>query len=218
MSERELLDEQVAYYRARAAEYDATSMPEGDPFAAHDEAIRTALRGLAPVGRVLEIAAGTGAWTGLLADIADDLLVTDASPEMLGIARDRVGERPNAHYEIRDAFEMPPTHEFDLVAFSFFLSHVPPDRFEAFWSTLEGVVAPGARVFFVDEGRHFMWREDWIDENEGIVRRTLVDGTVHRAVKVLWEPDELARRLAGIGWDASVAVEGPFYWGLASRR
>ncbi len=50
------------------------------------------------------------------------------------------------------------------------------------------------------------------------MRRTLVDGTPHRAVKVLWEPDALARRLAEIGWDASVTREGPFYWGLASRR
>ncbi len=69
-------------------------------------------------------------------------------------------------YEVRDAFELPPTHEFDLVTFGFFLSHVPLDRFEGFWRTLEGVLAPGARIFFVDEGRHFLWREDWIDEQE----------------------------------------------------
>ena len=137
---------------------------------------------------------------------------------MLAIARDRVGERPTVRYEVLDAFELPPTHEFDLVAFGFFLSHVPPHRFEEFWRMLEGVLAPDGRAFFVDEGRHFLWREEWIDEDAGVVRRTLVDGTVHRAVKVLWDPSTLERRLAEIGWDASVTVEGPFYWGLASHR
>jgi demethylmenaquinone methyltransferase/2-methoxy-6-polyprenyl-1,4-benzoquinol methylase len=218
MSDRDLLDGQIAYYRARAAEYDATSTPPGDPFAAHDEAVRTALRGLAPAGRVLELAAGTGAWSGVLADIADDLLVTDASPEMLALARARMGERPNVRYEVRDAFTLAPAEPFDLVAFGFFLSHVPPDRFEEFWRTVADVLAPGGRTFFVDEGRHFLWREDWIDEDAGVVRRRLGDGTAHRAVKVLWEPDALEHRLAEIGWNASVAPEGPFYWGLASPR
>ncbi len=213
-----MLDEQVAYYRARAAEYDATSTPPSNTFASHDEAVRASLQALAPRGKVLEIAAGTGVWTALLADMASEVLVTDSSAEMLALARAKVGERDNVRYEVRDAFELPATHEFDLVAFGFFLSHVPQDRFEAFWHGLRGAMAHGGRAFFVDEGRHFLWREEWIDEEAGIVRRTLVDGSVHRAVKVLWEPDALERRLAEIGWDASVKGEGPFYWALASPR
>ena len=63
-SERELIEEQIAYYRARAAEYDATSpSPEGDPFVDGATATRDALRAFAPRGRVIELAAGTGQWT-----------------------------------------------------------------------------------------------------------------------------------------------------------
>lgn len=105
----------------------------------------------------------------------------------------------------------------DAVFFGFFLSHVPEARFGAFWSLLDRLLAPRGRVLFVDEGRHFLWREDWIDEDAGIVRRHLADGTVHRAVKVLWEPLELEARLRELGWDASVRTEGPFYWGTAGR-
>jgi demethylmenaquinone methyltransferase/2-methoxy-6-polyprenyl-1,4-benzoquinol methylase len=94
---------------------------------------------------------------------------------------------------------------------------VPPDQFARFWGGIAGALAPGGRVFFVDEGRHFLWREDWIDEGAGIVRRTLVDGTEHRAVKVLWEPAALEARLRAFGWSASVTSEGPFYWGVANR-
>ena len=78
--DRELIDEQIAYYRARAGEYDATSMPEGDPLEAHADRIKAALRASPARGRVLELAAGTGQWTGVLAETADELLVTDASP------------------------------------------------------------------------------------------------------------------------------------------
>jgi ubiquinone/menaquinone biosynthesis C-methylase UbiE len=213
---RDLLDEQIAYYRERAGEYDATSMPDGDPYAVHAEAIRSAVRETA-AGRVLEIAAGTGQWTGLLADIADELLVTDAAPEMLDLNRAKVGERPNVRYEVVDAFALPASHAFDTVFFGFFMSHVPPRRFETFWCVLEDLTAPGGRVVFVDEAAPGISDEDWIDRPAGIVRRRLQEGSVHRAVKVVWEPAALGERLRGLGWNASVHPAGPFYWGSASR-
>lgn len=216
MTDRTLLDDQITYYRARAAEYDATSMPEGDPYAVHGNAVRQAFRASAPVGRVLEIAAGTGQWTGLLAELADELVATDASPEMLEINRAKHADH-DVRYEIADAFTLGATHDFDMVFFGFFLSHVPPSDFDAFWGIVEGLLMTGGRVFFVDEGRHFEWREDWIDEAAGVVRRPLTDGTVHRAVKVLWRPADLEARLIELGWDASVHSEGPFYWGTASH-
>ena len=215
--DRDLLDEQIAYYRARAAEYDATSTEDGNPFAAHDDAIRDALRASAPRGRVLELGAGTGQWTGLLADVADELVVTDASPEMLALNRAKVGER-GAEYRVIDAFALEATHGFDGVFFGFLLSHVPPDRFDAFWDGVAGVLVPGGRVFFVDEGRHFELREDWVDQAAGVVRRRLRDGSLHRAVKVLWRPEDLAGSLDALGWEASVTAAGPFYWGIARRR
>ena len=216
--DRDLIDDQIRYYRARAAEYDDTSpSPEDDQFAADAGRIREALRAFQPRGRILELAAGTGQWTGPLADFADELVVTDASPEMLELNRAKVGERDNTRYEVVDAFALEPAHAFDTVFFGFFLSHVPPGRFQPFWGLLEGLLAPGGRVFFVDEGRHFLWREDWVDEVAGVVRRPLADGTVHRAVKVLWRADELEARLVDLGWKASVTDQGPFYWGSAAR-
>ena len=216
--DRDLIDEQIAYYRARAGEYDDTSMPEGDPIEAHIDRIRAALRASAPRGRVLELAAGTGQWTGILAEAADDLLVTDASPEMLELNRSRMGDRPSVRYQVADAFAMEPTHAHDAVFLGFFLSHVPPRAFKAFWDVLDGLLASGGRILFVDEGVHESWGEDWIDEPGGVVRRPLKDGSVHRAVKVIWRTDELTRRLAELGWDPSVTAEGPFYWGSACRR
>jgi len=213
--DRALLDDQIAYYRARAAEYDATSMPDGDPYAAHGDAIRDALRTFAPLGRTLEIAAGTGQYTALLGELADELIASDSSPEMLALNAAKT-KAPTVTFRVADAFAVEVTHAHDTVFFGFFLSHVPPSRFEPFWAGVAGQLAPAGRVLFVDEGRHFLWREDWIDERGGIVRRTLGDGSAHRAVKVLWQPEELEARLAELGWEASVTAEGPFYWGVAT--
>jgi Methyltransferase domain len=214
--DRALLDEQIAYYRARAVEYDRTSTPPDDPFAADTDRIRDALRVFDPRGRVIELAAGTGQWTGILADHADELVVTDASPEMLELNRAKVGER-DIRYRVADAFAIPATHDFDVVFFGFFLSHVPAAKFDTFWTVVDGLLAPGGRVFFVDEADHGLWEEDWVDRDAGIVRRPLDDGTVHRAVKVLWRADGLRQRLADLGWTASVHEERPFYWGIARR-
>lgn len=216
MTDRELLDEQIAYYRARAAEYDATS-PSEAMFGEQMGRVRAAIAGHGPRGRALEIAAGTGLWTAHLADQADSLLVTDAAPEMLELNRARLGERPHVSYEVADAFALEPTHDFDGIFFAAFMSHVPPGRFEAFWGVLEGLVAPDGLIFFVDEADHGLWEEDWIDREAGLIWRPLADGSRHRAIKVLWRPDDLVQRLTELGWTASVQLDPPFYWGTARR-
>lgn len=212
-----LLQDQIAYYRARAPEYDETSAPDGDPYAPAASLGRQALREFAPRGRLIEIAAGTGQWTGLLADHADELTVTDATPEMLAINRAKTGDRSHVAYRVADAFALEPTWDHDATVIGFFLSHVPRARFEAFWDVLAGVLAPGGRVCFIDEGYPGAWPEDWIDRGTGITRRRLRDGSVYRAVKVLWQPDDLTARLEELGWSASIRTEPPFYGGTAQR-
>ncbi len=216
MSNRQLLDDQIAYYRARAAEYDRTSASDpGSPYEEHGRRARAAVTVLDPRGRVLEIAAGTGQWTGLLVEHADELVATDASPEMLAINARRTAD-PRVRYSVADVFSLPPSPSHDTVFFGFFLSHVPLERFDQFWETIAGQLAHGGRVLFVDEAKHAEWHENWLDEARGIVRRTLTDGSVHRAVKVLWTPADLEQRLGSIGWRASVEQSGPFYWGSAA--
>lgn len=213
--ERALLDEQIRYYRARALEYDATSLPPDDPFATDTERIRSALKDFDPRGRVLELAAGTGQWTATLAEDADVVRAIDASPEMLRLNAEKTRD-PRVEYVAADAFAVEPDAAWDVVFFGFFLSHVPMARFGPFWDLVRGLLAPGGRVFFVDEAAHGLWDEDWIDQRAGVVRRRLNDGTEHRAVKVLWEPRSLERRLRDEGWDVDVHAAGPFYWGAGS--
>lgn len=82
--------EQITYYRRRADEYDATSYRD----LAKASARIAALAGqLCPTGDLLEIACGTGNWTGPLAEHARTVTAIDAAPEMIALARRRVTGR-----------------------------------------------------------------------------------------------------------------------------
>jgi len=71
-----LIAEQIDYYRARAGEYDEWYLRQGrydhgpewnGVFQAELEEVHQALRRFGPGGQVLELASGTGWWTGTLA-------------------------------------------------------------------------------------------------------------------------------------------------------
>lgn len=212
----ELLAEQVRYYRARAPEYDATSHPDGDPFADVMARAVADLRALGPVRRVIELGAGTGQFTGLLASTAEVVVAVDTAPEALALLRDKV-DAGNVETVVGDVFTWVPDDPAELVMFSALFSHIPTDRFGAFWWSIDRMLAPGGRVFVFDESPHGLWSEQATGDDE-IVERTLQDGRRFRIVKVLWNPDDLSRRLSDAGWRAGFVREDPFYWGVVERK
>ena len=212
----ELLAEQVRYYRERAPEYDATSHPEGDPYADSMARAVTDLRSLGPVRRVIELGAGTGQFTGILASMAEAVVAVDTAPEALALLRDKV-DAGNVETVVGDVFTWAPDDPAELVMFSALFSHIPTDRFGAFWSSIDRMLAPDGRVFVFDEAPHGLWSEQATGDDE-VVERTLQDGRRFRIVKVLWNPDDLSRRLSDAGWRARFVREDPFYWGIVERQ
>ncbi len=152
------LDEQLAYYRARAAEYDEWFFRQGrydrGPVVNqhwHSEVaiVRAALDSFRPTGDVLELACGTGNWTEQLARHADSVLAVDAAREMLAINRKKLNAS-NVQYVQADVFEWKPDRQYDVVFFGFWLSHIPEDKLSGFWKTVRSALRPTGRVFFVD--------------------------------------------------------------------
>ncbi|MGH3665758.1 MAG: class I SAM-dependent methyltransferase [Egibacteraceae bacterium] len=218
MSDDELLAAQVAYYRERAPSYDrlydeARADPRVD---AGYRGLAEFIRELRPAGAVLEVACGTGHWTGaLLADDVTQLTAVDAAPEALAIHAERVRD-PRVERLTADVFAWSPPRRYDLVFFGFWLSHVPSSRFAGFWTRVAAALAPGGLVAFIDSGPGEHRCEDWIAP--GVVRRTLETGATHEVVKVLYEPRALSARLAALGWDAHVGLVGRvFLAGSATR-
>ncbi|MBD3160667.1 MAG: methyltransferase domain-containing protein [Candidatus Eisenbacteria bacterium] len=216
------IPEQIAYYRARAREYDEWFLRRGryDRGAEANrrwfdevEIVREALDAFRPAGDVLELACGTGIWTERLARTAERLTAVDAVEEMLSLNRDRVGS-PRVDYVQADLFAWRPDRRYDAVFFGFWLSHVPPERFEEIWSLVAAALKPEGRFFFVDS--RYTPDSTAIDHRlEGSeatrVTRRLNDGREFRIVKVFHERERLARRLADLGWRARVEETPRFF-------
>ncbi len=220
-----VMGEQIAYYRARAHEYDQWFLRQGRydhgpeqnaRWFAEVRQVEEALERFAPTGRVLEIACGTGLWTQRLLVYADSITALDASPEVITHNCQRLGNvsQHRVRYVEADVFSWEPDARFDTIFFSFWLSHVPPERFEGFWNVVQAALAPEGRVFFVDslyspQGTAVDQRLE--GEQATTLTRHLNDGRAFRIVKVYYQPTELEARLRRMGWDVTVCATPTFF-------
>jgi len=208
-----IIADQISYYRARAPEYDETFR------GGHDPELIAALDAAAPRGTVLELACGTGAWTdALVRHPVESILAVDAAPEMLAIHAERVPD-PRITRVVADLFSWPAPRRFDFVTFAFWLSHVPPARFQSFWGLVASALGDGGRAFFVDQDeRGLPFEQPTDDPDFPTVARRLDDGREMTAIKVYHRPDDLARRLGGMGWQTRVGrVGNGLFWAEATR-
>jgi demethylmenaquinone methyltransferase/2-methoxy-6-polyprenyl-1,4-benzoquinol methylase len=199
----DLLGEQKRYYAERAPEYDDWWYRRGrhelepDALARWQADVAEAdatLEEFAPRGPVLELAAGTGIWTRKLVRLGERVVAVDANAETLAL------NTTDAELVRADVFEWRPAEPFDLVFFSFWLSHVPEDRVDEFWGLAGGALAPGGRVFLVDSGAGDT-AHTGTDQTDWQETRSLADGRTFRIVKRRWSPAELAERVRPLGFD-----------------
>jgi SAM-dependent methyltransferase len=211
------VSEQKRYYAERAPEYDDWWYRRGR-YELEPEALarwladvaeaETALEAFVAEGSVLELAAGTGIWTRKLLRRADRVVAVDANPETLAL------NRSDAELVRADVFEWEPGERFDLVFFSFWLSHVPEPRFEEFWHLVRSALVPGGRVFLVDSGAGDT-AHTGTEQADGEETRSLADGRLFRIVKRRWAPGELTERVRRIGFELALqdTANGHFLYG-----
>jgi SAM-dependent methyltransferase len=234
MDEEELLEDQRKYYRGRAPIYDDWWQRQGRYDRGEDDArewreqvasVEAALGTFGATGDVVELAGGTGWWTERLAETADRLTVVDASPETLALNRERV-RRADVEYVIADLFDWTPERSYDVVFFSFWISHVPRSRFASFWRLVRTCLAPGGRVFLIDNRRDPTPRPNTSDSGAkdpyvveyapDLHLRRLDDGSQFRVVKVMYEPAELQFLIEAEGWRADIQATRSFLYGSAT--
>lgn len=214
--------ELVAYYEARAAEYDDWYLRRGrydrGPIATVawqadlDEAARW-LDGLSWRGRIVELAAGTGWWSPILASHGE-LWCFDASAAPLDLARDRLlAHGLRAHLHVRDAWSEPDAPADGLFV-GFWLSHVRRERLPDFLALARRWLRPGGRFAFIDSRRDP--ESGALDQDppeaDGLATRRLTDGRTFRIPKLFHEPEVLAAALevAGFG-DVEVRTTTRFF-------
>jgi SAM-dependent methyltransferase len=213
----DVLAQQKRYYAERAPEYDDWWHRRGryelEPDAlarwqADATEAEAALESFMPRGSVLELAGGTGIWTRKLVRLADRVVAVDANPETLAL------NTADAELVRADVFEWRPAERFDLVFFSFWLSHVPEERFDEFWTLVREALGPGGRMFLVDSGAgdaaHTGTGQAGWEET-----RSLSDGRTFRIVKRRWSPEELTERVRPLGFELGLhdTANGHFLYG-----
>ena len=225
MTAADILADQIDYYRARAGEYDewwfrTGRYDRGAEFnaqwhaetAAVDECVEGWLAARRPAD-VLELACGTGLFTRRIAPRVARLTAVDASPEVIAINRARVGAG-NVEYVEADLFAWRPARRYDAVLFTFWLSHVPEERFAAFWNLVADALAPGGAAYLVDSAFDptSTAKDHALPGREGgVVTRKLNDGREFRIVKVFYDPPTLAAKVEALGWGADLSQTARYF-------
>jgi 2-polyprenyl-3-methyl-5-hydroxy-6-metoxy-1,4-benzoquinol methylase len=221
-SHDKFLQEQIEYYRLRANEYDEWFFRRGrydrgpelnQRWFSEIENLRKAVDKFKPTGDILELACGTGIWTEYLLRFNGRITAVDAAQEVIAINRERT-KSANVNYLQADLFNWQPDKKYDVVFFSFWLSHVPPERFNGFWQVVAGALKPGGRVFFIDSRfeQTSTAKDHRLEKPEDtVVVRKLNDGQEFNIVKIFYKPAELEAKLRKTGWKIT-AGETPQYF------
>lgn len=241
-SSEEMLREQLAFYRAGAEafdrwlEYKRAKNPSAEVPAAA-AFLPGRVRSLAPLGDVLEIAAGTGRWTSVLATISDTVTGLDASPESLAIARRNLADASHVAFVDADVFEWKPERQYDTVFFADWLAHVPADYVAPFWTVVAASITPDGRVIVIDQlpraaetydapreaidriGPALVARSQ-LDPVAGVSSRRLVDGRIYRVIARYYDRNTLATLVAPLGWEVEdwQAEDGAYLATLRQSR
>jgi hypothetical protein len=241
----------VAYYQARAPEYDDWYLRRGryEHGPIHDAAWNAELDAAGrwldnlPIGgRIVELAAGTGWWSPLLAS-KGELWMYDAAEAPLVRARERlVAHQLRAHLHLRDAWAEPsadasaaegasvdgPARDessadgspADALFAGFWLSHVERARTGAFLELAARWLAPGGRIALIDSLPDP--RSGAVDHeppSDDRSMRRLDDGREFSIVKVYRSAGEIAAALTHAGFrDVEVTTTGRFFVLATGRR
>ena len=217
----------IDYYQARAPEYDDWYLRRGRyARGAIDDAVWNAeldaagrwLDALPWHGEIIELAAGTGWWSPLLAS-RGELSLYDASPAALDRARERlVAHGLRAHLHVRDAWAEP-DRAVDGLFMGFWLSHVPRERLDEFLGLARRWLREDGRLAAIDSlADSASGAADHPQPADDIAVRRLADGREFTIVKVYYAPDELAAALGRAGFeDVEVTTTGRFFLLVSAR-
>jgi demethylmenaquinone methyltransferase/2-methoxy-6-polyprenyl-1,4-benzoquinol methylase len=160
----------------------------------------------------VELAAGTGWWSPLLAS-KGQLWLYDAVEEPLDRARERLmAHGLAAHIHVRDAWAEP-DRQVDVLFTGFWLSHVPRRRLGEFLSTARGWLKPGGLFAFIDSRRDpESSASNHTAPADDVSTRRLDDGREFTIPKIFWEPSELESALGEAGFSgARVTATSRFF-------
>ena len=185
----------ISYYRNRVTEYDRKAYdPHEQPERQAD--IRESTRILQEVftdKSVLEIAAGPGFWTKIIAQTARSVTATDVNQAVIDLARTKQYPEGKVTFRVADMYALGDMPPHDALFGGFIFSHILKEDYDIFFDTMKKYVVPGGTIVLMDNNTTLTPRPaDRIDERGNSYRlRTLEDGSKHEIVKNYPTEDEL---------------------------
>ncbi len=210
-----------AYYAARAPEYDDWYLRRGRyshgvladvAWNGDLDAATQWLDALPISGEIVELAAGTGWWSPLLAS-KGQLSIYDAVEEPLEKARERLlAHGLAAHIHVRDAWAQP-DRQVDALFCGFWISHVPRQRLAEFVALCRSWLRPGGLLAFIDSRRDpDSGATDNAAPADDVSTRLLADGQEFTIPKVYYEPEELESALLAAGFASAKVTTTPRFF------
>jgi 2-polyprenyl-3-methyl-5-hydroxy-6-metoxy-1,4-benzoquinol methylase len=212
---QEIIQEQIAYYKARAKEYDEWF----DRIGRYDRGeklnqiwfneaaiVRKELQKLGKFATILELACGTGIWTQELIKMGKEITAIDASQETLDINRDKINSF-QVNYQQLDLFSWQPNKQYNLVFFAFWLSHIPLEKIDEFFKKVYRAVRPSGKVFLIDS----RFSESSSAKKDVHQTRKLNDGREFKIFKIYYQPEELLEKLTNAGFQTDVKITDNYF-------
>ena len=139
---------------------------------------------------------------------------------MLSLARQKMGNAL-VQFQEADLFQWQPRQQYDLVFFANWLSHVPPQRLDAFLGNAARAVRPGGSLVMVDqyapmpEDREIIVR----DAEEGAIyaKRYLRNGQTFLIVKAFYDLQSIENLLDALGLTVTVQKLDDIFFFLQAR-
>ena len=189
-----------AYYAQRAKEYDEIyEKPE------RQEDIAWMQQWLAtrfPNQRVLEVACGTGYWSQYIARSAILLDGIDVNPPVIELAQTRhYADGCRIRFFEDDAYQLDNVvDQYDAAFAGFWVSHIPKQNLDAFFSRLHRRLLPGAQVVMIDNRfvrEHSTSVHRYDEYGNGYQVRQLNSGEQFEVLKNFPTSDEFQQLLSG---------------------
>lgn len=194
-----------AYYTSRAATSDNVyAQPDRqEEFALLRERAAALVQG----HNVLELACGSGYWTGALAETASFVLATDNNPLMLQAAQARGLPQQKVQLAQIDAFELDLANDYSACFAGFFWAHVKREQQTDLLARIRQIVGKDGLLVLIDD--------NYLEEDTAPVARTdaegntyqietLADGERYEYVKNFPTDSALRKKFAGVAKDIRI--------------
>lgn len=198
---RNLNEEMMSYYDARAPEHDAiyvgkgpASIPDPDLYRKETEIVGKLVQGYGQ-GHLIDIACGTGYWLSYYRNNPLRITLLDHSKKMLCQCKKRVGSlglEDRCCFIQGDFFDVILNeNSFDSALIGFFISHLSTDLERIFFSKLKRMLRSNGQLMIIESA--WSSKRMLTRKREGMQERTLNDGREYTLYKRYFDKSDIEK-------------------------